>query len=88
MSLTKQMVIDQIIVIENGTVMYREATKIIEDGNELSKTYHRTSLIPAQNLTGVPANVVAICNTVWTAEVVAAYQAAQAAAEAARNTVA
>ena len=88
MSLTKQMVIDQITVIENGTVMYREATKIIEDGNELSKTYHRTSLIPAQNLTGVPANVVAICNTVWTAEVVAAYQAAQAAAEAARNTVA
>ena len=28
----------------------------------------------------------AICNTVWTAEVVAAYQAAQAAAEAARNS--
>ena len=85
MSLTKQMVIDQITVIENGTVMYREATKIIEDGNELSKTYHRTSLTPAQDLTGVPANVVAICNTVWTAEVIAAYQAAQAADAAARN---
>ena len=28
----------------------------------------------------------AICNTVWTTEVVAAYQAAQAAAEAARNS--
>ena len=86
MSLTKQMVIDQITVIENGTVMYREATKIIEDGNELSKTYHRTSLTPAQDLTGVPANVVAICNTVWTAECIAAYQAAVAAEQAARNT--
>ena len=85
MSLTKEMVIDQITVIENGTVMYREATKILEDGNELSKTYHRTSLTPAQDLTGVPANVVAICNTVWTAEVIAAYQAAQAADVAARN---
>ena len=79
MSLTKQTIIDQITVTENGIVLYREATKIMEDGIELSKTYHRSSLTPAQDLTGVPANVVAICNTVWTAEVVAAYQAAEAA---------
>ncbi len=85
MSLTKQVVIDQITVTENGTVLYREATRIMEDGNQISQTYHRSSLTPAQDLTGVPANVVAICNTVWTTEVVAAYQAAQAAAEAARN---
>jgi hypothetical protein len=57
----------------------------MEDGVELTQTYHRSSLTPAQDLTGVPANVVAICNTAWTAEVVAAYQAAQAAAEAART---
>ena len=31
------------------------------------------------------AKLTAICNAAWTAEVVAAYQAAQAAAEAARN---
>ena len=85
MSLTKTTVIDQITVIENGTIQYREATRIMEDGNQISQTYHRSSLYPAQDLTGVPANVVAICNTAWTAEVVAAYQAAQAAAEAARN---
>ena len=85
MSLTKETVIDQITVTENGIVLYREATRIMEDGVQLSQTYHRTSLIPAQDLTGVPANVVSICNTVWTAECVAAYQAAQAAAEAARN---
>jgi len=79
MSLTKQAVIDQITVTENGSILYREVTRIMEDGNEISKTYHRSSLVPAQDLTGVPANVVAICNTVWTAEVVAAYQAAEAA---------
>jgi hypothetical protein len=78
MSLTKQTVIDQITIAENGTVLYREATRIMEDGNQISQTYHRSSLTPAQDLTGVPANVVAICNTVWTAEVIAAYQAAQA----------
>jgi archaellum component FlaF (FlaF/FlaG flagellin family) len=75
MSLTKQTVIDQITVTENGTVLYREATRIMEDGNQISQTYHRSSLTPGQALTGVPANVVAICNTVWTSEVIAAYQA-------------
>ena len=78
MSLTKVTVIDQITIAENGVVLYREATRIVEDGNQISQTYHRSSLTPAQDLTGVPANVVAICNTVWTAEVIAAYQAAQA----------
>jgi len=86
MSLTKTTAIDQITVQEDGIVLYREATRIMEDGSELTKTYHRSSLTPAQDLTGVPTNVVAICNTVWTAEIVSAYQAAQAAAEAARNS--
>jgi hypothetical protein len=85
MSLTKQTVVDQITVTENGIVLYREATRIMEDGVQLSQTYHRSSLIPAQDLTGVPANVVAICNAAWTAEVIAAYQAAQAVAEASRT---
>ena len=85
MSLTKTTVIDQITVTENGIVLYREATRIMEDGNQISQTYHRSSLTPAQDLTGVPANVVAICNTVWTAEVIAAYQAQIAAQESQRN---
>ena len=85
MSLTKTTVVDQVTVTEDGTVLYREATRIMEDGNQISQTFHRTSLKPAQDLTGVPANVVAICNAAWTTEVIAAYQAAQAAAEAARN---
>ena len=82
MSLTKQTVVDQVTVTENGIILYREATRIMENGVQLSQTYHRSSLTPAQDLTGVPANVVAICNTAWTAECIAAYQAAQA--EAAR----
>jgi DNA-binding transcriptional LysR family regulator len=78
MALTKSTVIDSITVTENGIVLYREATRIMEDGNELSKTYHRSSLQPGQDLTGIPPNVVAICNVAWTAEVIAAYQAVQA----------
>jgi hypothetical protein len=79
MSITKEKVIDQITITENGTILYREATRIMEDGVELTKTYHRNSLTPAQDLTGVPEKVVAHCNTAWTADVIAAYQAAQAA---------
>ena len=75
MSLNKSTVVDQITVTENGIVLFREATRILEDGVELSKTYHRSSLTPGQDLTGIPANVVAICNAAWTADVVAAYQA-------------
>lgn len=78
MSLTETKVIDQITVTENGTVLYREATRILKDSEQIAQTYHRTSLTPAQDLTSVPANVVAICNAAWTAEVIAAYQAAQA----------
>ena len=75
MSLSEVKVIDNITVTENGTVLYREATRILKDGEQIAQTYHRTSLTPAQDLTGQPANVVAICNAAWTAEVVAAYQA-------------
>jgi len=75
MSITKTTNVDQITVTENGIVFYREATRIMEDGNEISKTYHRTSLTPGQDLTGVPANVVAICNIAWTDEVKTAYRA-------------
>jgi hypothetical protein len=79
MSLTKITVIDQITVTENSIVFYREATRIMEDGQQLSQTYHRSSLTPGQDLTGIPANVAAICNLAWTAEVIAAYQAQVAA---------
>jgi hypothetical protein len=75
MSITKTTAVDQITVTENGIIFYREATRIMEDGTELSKTYYRTSLTPGQDLTGIPANVVAICNVAWTADVIAAYEA-------------
>jgi DNA-binding transcriptional LysR family regulator len=74
--LAKSTVVDQITVTENGIVLFREATRIFEDGVELSKTYHRSSLTPGQDLAGVPDNVVAICNAAWTPEVVAAFNAA------------
>jgi archaellum component FlaF (FlaF/FlaG flagellin family) len=78
MALTKETVVDQITVTENGIVLYREATRIMEDGNQISQTYHRTSLTPGQDITAQPANVQAICEAAWTDEVISAYEAQQA----------
>jgi DNA-binding transcriptional LysR family regulator len=81
MAITETKVIDQITVTENGTILYREATRILKDGEQIAQTYHRSSLAPASDLTDVPANVVAIANAAWTPEVVAAYQASQVVVE-------
>jgi hypothetical protein len=72
--ITKKTIVDQITVTDTGIVFYREATHIMEDGVLLTKTYHRSSLVPGQDLTGYPENVVSICNTVWTEDVVSSYQ--------------
>ena len=71
MSLTKQAVIDQITVTENGTILYREATRIMEDGEQLSQTYHRSSLTPGASLDNVPPQVALIAQATWTPENIA-----------------
>lgn len=73
MALIKTSVIDQITVTEFGTVLYREATRVLEDGVMISQSFHRSSLEPGQGLIGVPESVSAICRTAWTPAVVAAY---------------
>ena len=78
MALTKTTAVDQITVTENGTVLVREATRIMEDGVELSKTYHRTSFAPESDVSGQPQNVQDHCKLAWTPEVIAFYQAEQA----------
>ena len=77
MAITKETVVDQITLTENGIVLYREATRIVEDGKELTKTCHRTSLTPGQDISDQPAKVQAICEVAWTPEVIAAYEAQQ-----------
>lgn len=75
MALSEVKVIDKIEVVENGTVQVREATRILKDGEEIAKTYHRSSFTPASDVSGQPANVQSICAAAWTPEVIAAYEA-------------
>jgi hypothetical protein len=75
MALTKEIAIDQITVTENGIVLVREVTRIMEDDKEISKQYHRASFAPASDVSAQPQNVQDICNVVWTPTVISAYQA-------------
>ena len=79
MSLSKEVVIDKIEVVENGTIQVRQVTRIMEDGNELSSSYHRWTLTPGQDVSDQAANVRAIAAVAWTEEIIAAYQAQLAA---------
>jgi hypothetical protein len=81
MALEKQTVVDKIEVLENGCVQVRTATRIIEDGVQLSQSYHRHVVAPGNDYSGEDARVQAICSATHTAEVVAAYQAAIEAAQ-------
>ena len=79
MALTKEQVIDKIEVVENGTLQVRQVTRIMEDGQQLSSSYHRWSFAPGSDVTDQPANVQAIATAAWTPAVIAAYQAQLAA---------
>jgi len=79
MALTKEQVIDKIEVVENGTLQVRQVTRIMEDGKELSSSYHRWSFAPGNDVSDQPANVQAIAAAAWTEAVITAYQAQVAA---------
>lgn len=68
--------IDQVVVTENGHILYREATQIMRDGVLVGQKFHRTSLIPGQDLTGQPEQIVEVARNAWTPEVISAYEAA------------
>jgi archaellum component FlaF (FlaF/FlaG flagellin family) len=79
--LEKVVVVDRSEVLENGTVQVRTKTTVLEDGKQISNTFHRHLLAPGDSYSGEDARVQAICAATHTAEVVSAYQAAQAARE-------
>jgi hypothetical protein len=73
MALTKETVVDKVEVLENGTLQVRSATRVLEDGEVLSSSFHRHTLAPGSDTSNEDAKVVAIANATWTADVVTAY---------------
>ena len=86
MALEKQTVVGGLTVNENGSLGVREDTVITDDGNEVSRSFHRKVLQPGDPLDGEDARVVSVANAVWTDEVKAAYTASLPAEPAAEES--
>ena len=78
MALEKVTSVDLIEVVENGCIQVRTKTAIMEDGKQISGTFHRHVVAPGDNYLAEDARVQAICAATHTAAVIAAYQAKQA----------
>ena len=79
MALEKVQIVDRIEVVENGYVQVRTATRIMEDGKQISANFHRHVVAPGDDYSAEDARVQAICAATHTADVIAAYNAAIAA---------
>jgi hypothetical protein len=75
--LEKLVVVDRIEVLENGCIQVRTKTAIMEDGVQISGTYHRHVVAPGDDYSQENARVQAICEATHTAEVISAYLASQ-----------
>ena len=83
MALSKTTVVDKIEVMELGQVQVRTATRVLEDGVELSSSFHRHVVVPSTktgdtwgdtDISGEDARVQAIATATWTSAVKTAYQ--------------
>jgi hypothetical protein len=74
MSLEKIEVVDRIEVLENGCVQVRTCTRIMEDGKQISSTFHRHVVAPGDDYSGEETRVKAICAATHTADVVDTYK--------------
>ena len=80
MALTKTETVDKVEVVEMeawSMVQVRTVTVIKEDDTELSSSYHRHVISPADDWTNESDKVKAICDLVHNDTTKAAYEAAQ-----------
>ena len=74
MTLEKIVVVDRIEVLENGCVQVRTKTAIMEDGKQISGTYHRHVVVPGDDYSSEDTRVQAICAATHSPEVIVAYR--------------
>ena len=77
MAIEKIQIVDRIEVVKNGCVQVRTKTAIMENGKQISGTFHRHVVAPGHDYSGEDARVQAVCAATHTDEVVAEYLAAQ-----------
>ena len=79
MALSESIEYDKIEVVgQYKAVQVRKATVIKKDGTELTRSFERYVLNPDLDISAEPAEVIAVCNAVWTDEVKEAWKTYQA----------
>ena len=64
----------KIEINENKTIGVRRADIILKDGVEVARSYHRHLIAPGDNVTAETQQVQDLANSMWTDEVIAAYE--------------
>lgn len=67
--------VDLIEIIENGAVQIRTKTAVLEDGKEISATYHRHVILPGDNYSNESDRVKNVCALIHTSDVVQQFEA-------------
>ena len=75
MALTKVITYDYEVRGEFKCIQQRMKTAIVEDGKEISYSYHRTSFMPDADVSGESDDVKALASSFWTDDVKAAWAA-------------
>ena len=74
MALKKEITQDYEVRGEYKTIQQRTRTAIVEDGKEISFSYHRTSFMPDADVSGESDELKALANAIWTDAVKKAYE--------------
>ena len=77
MALEKKVTYDYEIRGQFKTIQQRTRTAIVEDGAEISFSYHRTSFMCDADVSGESDEVQAMASSLWTDAVKAAYEASK-----------
>ena len=75
--LEKQESYSQIELKESGHIQLRKTTTVLDDGQVLSQSHHRSVVTPLDDILDLPDNVQAVCNAFWTDELIANFQSQQ-----------
>jgi hypothetical protein len=67
--LEKQESYSKIEVLESGVVQLRKTTKVLDDGEIISQSHHRSIVKPNDDISHLPENVQAVCNAYWTDDI-------------------
>ena len=80
MALTEDIQLESIEVLVDGTLIAKEATRILRDGLEVARSERRWALMPGDPLDGQPERLVSMARALWTDEMVAGRLASMASA--------